>query len=387
MRFAHLVWRNLLRKKARTLFTLLSIAIAFILFAHLSAIGQAFSLGVEVAGADRLMVIHKVSLIQPLPVSYGARLKNIPGVADATHATWFGGKYQDEHEGRFGIFPVVPEEYLRTYPEFVLPEEQKIDWFADRTGAVVGRQTADDFGWKVGDRIPIQGTIFRRTGGNDTWEFTIDGIYHGAKQGVDETLFLIHYDSFNESREALAGKDLVGWYIVRVEDPEHAAEIADRIDVEFANSAAETETSTEKAFVQGFANQIGNIGAILRAVMTAVFFTILMVAGTTMAQSVRERTSELAVLKTLGFSDGRILWFVLQESLLIAGLGGGLGLGLGWLMVQGGDPTGGYLPLFAMPASHVGLGVALIVLLGLTSGLMPALQAMRLRIVTALRST
>ncbi len=233
--------------------------------------------------------------------------------------------------------------------------------------------------------MPIQGTIFRQADGADTWEFDIEGIYDGAERGVDETLFLFHWEYFNEAREF--GRDLVGWYIVRIDDPENAAAIAGRIDSSFANSSYETETTTEKAFVQGFANQIGNIGAILRAVMTAVFFTILLVAGNTMAQSVRERTSELAVLKTLGFSDLKLLCLVLAESICLCAIGGGAGLTLGWLMVQAGDPTGGGLPVFQVRPGDLATGVMLALLLGLGTGAIPAIQAMRLRIVDALRRT
>jgi putative ABC transport system permease protein len=383
MKYLPLVLRNLLRRPLRTLFTLLSITVAFLLFAYLAAIKLAFSMGVDVTGQDRLLAIHKVSLIQPLPLSYLGRIKATPGVVDAAHATWFGGKYQDEHEGRFGIFPVVPEDYLRLYPEFLVPEAQKKAWFANRTGALVGRKTAEDFGWTVGDRVPIQGTIFPRDDGSLTWEFVVEGIYEGAERGVDETAFLLHYEYFNEARTYL--EDMVGWYVVRVEDPAQSAEVARRIDAGFANSSFETETSTEKAFVQGFANQIGNIGAILRAVLTAVFFTILLVAGNTMAQSVRERTNELAVLKTLGFTDGVVLALVLAESLLLSLSAGGIGLGIGWMMVQAGDPTGGGLPVFEFPPRDVLAGAGLALALGLVAGLLPAVQAMRLRIVDALR--
>jgi putative ABC transport system permease protein len=289
-------------------------------------------------------------------------------------------------EGRFAILAVEPEEFLDLYPEFLVPDDQREAWLGNRTGAVVGRKTADDFGWKIGDRIPIQGTIFHKRDGSSTWEFDIVGIYSGAKRGIDETQFFFHWDYFNEARET--GQDLVGWFIVRVDDPDAAATIATRIDTNFANSPYETETSTEKAFVQGFANQIGNIGAILRWVLTAVFFTILLVAGNTMAQSVRERTAEIAVLKTLGYADSLVLLLVLGESLAVALLGGGLGLGIGWTLVQVfGDPTGGGLPVFDVPPQNLLLGAGLAAALGLATGVLPALAAMRLRIVDALRRT
>jgi putative ABC transport system permease protein len=382
MKYLSLVWRNLLRKKVRTIFTLLSVLVAFVLFGYLSAINLAFSLGVDVTGRDRLVVIHKISLIQPLPVSYQDRLEALPGVREAAHATWFGGKYQDK-ENEFPIMAVDPEKFMSLYPEFLVSEEQKKTWLANRTGVMVGRHVAERFAWEIGDRIPIQGTIFRLADGTDTWEFTVDAIYEGATKGVDETQFLIQFDYFNEAREF--GKDLTGWYIVRIEDPENAAAMAKLIDQTFANSFYETKTSTEKVFVEGFAKQIGDIGKILSAVLTAVFVTILLVAGNTMGQSVRERTGELAVLKTLGFSDGRVLGLVLAESLVLSCLGGGLGLALGWLLVQSGDPTNGLLPVFYIPGRDFAVGVGLVLILGLLSGVFPAFQAMRLRIVDALR--
>jgi len=384
MKLLPLVWRNLFRRKVRTIFTLLSVTVAFVLFGILMTIRMAFSLGVEVAGLDRLVLIHKVSLIMPLPLSYQERIRNVNGIEDVTHATWFGGFYQDP-KNFFAQMAVDPEPFLRMYPEYVVPEDQKKAWFSDRVGAIVGKATAARFGWKVGDRVPIQGTIFRQRDGGSTWEFNIDGIYEGDKPGVDNTQFFFHYEFLNEARSW--GEDMVGWYILRVADPDQSVQVGERIDAMFANSPYETKTTTEKAFVQGFANQVGDIGAIMTAVLVAVFFTILLVTGNTMAQSIRERTSELAVLKTLGFSNGLIVMLVLLESTVIAGLGGAAGLGLAWLFVLGGDPTGGLLPAFHLPAGDLALGMVLVFVLGAASGLLPAAQAMRLKIVDALRRT
>jgi len=382
MKLLPLVWKNLFRRKVRTLFTLLSVTVAFVLFGILMTIRMAFSLGVEVAGLDRLVLIHKVSLIMPLPLSYQERIRNVDGIEDVTHASWFGGFYQDP-KNFFAQMAVDPEPFLRMYPEYVLPDDQKQAWFADRTGAIVGKATAARFGWEVGDRVPIQGTIFRQRDGSSTWAFTIDGIYEGDKPGVDNTQFFFHYEFLNEARNW--GEDMVGWYILRVDDPDRSVQVGERIDAMFANSPYETKTTTEKAFVQGFANQVGDIGAIMTAVLVAVFFTILLVTGNTMAQSIRERTSELALLKTLGFSNGLIITLVLLESTAIAVFGGAVGLGLAWLFVQGGDPTGGLLPAFHLPAGDLTLGVVLVFALGATSGLLPAVQAMRLKIVDAMR--
>lgn len=381
MKYLHLVWRSLMRRKVRTIFTALSILIAFVLFGALMALRVAFTMGVDLAGADRLVMIQKVSFIQPLPRAYQGRIATSEGVSDVTHASWFGGIYQ-EPKNFFAQFAVEPEAWLQMYPEYVVPEAQRQAWFANRTGAVVGRALAERFNWKVGDRIPIQPTIFQKSDGT-AWDFVIDGIYDGGAQGTDLTQFFFHYDYLNETR--LFGKDFVGWYVVRVSDPATSDAVATRLDAMFANSPNETKTSTEKAFVQAFASQVGDIGAMLIAILGAVLFTILLVAGNTMGQSIRERTGELAVLKTLGFTDGRLLALVLFESCLLAVLGGGTGLALAWLITQGGDPTGGLLPAFYLRTQDLVLGGVLIVSLGLAAGLLPAWQASRLRIVDALR--
>ncbi len=384
MKFWPLLWGSLRRRKARTVFTLLSILIAFVLFAYLAAVRVAFSAGVDVAGADRLLTTHKVSIIQPLPASYKDEIARVPGVTAVTHATWFGGIYQNPNNGFQGVFqgPIEPEAFLAMYPEFKVPDDQKRAWIEDREGVLVGITTAKRFGWKVGDRVPIQGTFWRKKDGTKVWEFNVRGIYTGGK-GVDTTQFLFHYDYFDEARQF--GQGIVGWYIVRIADPAQTAAVSKKIDALFENSPAETKTVTEKALAQGFADQIGNIGAIIQWILTAVFFTLLLVTGNTIAQSVRERTSELAVLKTIGFTNERTLALVLAESSLLAILGGGLGLALGAMAIAAGDPTGGFLPIFYFPTRDMILGGILVVLLGVVAGILPALQAMRLSIVDALR--
>jgi putative ABC transport system permease protein len=381
MKYLPLLWRSLLRRKVRTIFTLLAVLVAFTLYGFLAAIEAAFGMGVELAGNERLILIHKVSLIQLLPESYLERIRATPGVTDACHQTWFGGVYQDP-KNFFMQSPVDPECMLRMYPEFKLPEAQKKAWFADRQGAVVGRETATKYGWKIGDRIPIQATIWRKKDNSTNWEFNLDGIYDGAEQGTDKTQFFFNYTYFDESR--LFGQGSVGWYVVRIANASKAAQVAQALDAEFANSPAETKTTTEKAFVQAFANQVGNIALIVRSIIAMAFFIILLVTANTMAESVRERTSELAVLKTLGFTDGRVLALVLVESCLIAGVGGLLGLGLSGLIVPR-IPTGNLLPNLYVPTASFGVGLALVLGLGLVAGIFPALRAMRLRIVDALR--
>jgi putative ABC transport system permease protein len=386
MKFFPLIWRNLLRRKFRTVFTVGAIFFAFVLFGVLMALRAAFSIAPEMAGQERLMVIDRISLIQPLPLSYGDRIKQVDGVSDITHANWFGGYYQ-EVRNQFSTMAVDPESWLRVYSkEFELPDDQKKAWLADRTGAIVGIDTARKYGFKVGQRIPIQGTIYHRPD-NGPWEFTIDGIYDSKLKGTDKTNLFFHYDFLNESvRSQSSFKDQVGWYVISLRDPDQAVQMASKVDALFANSPVETKTDTEKAFVSGFAKQIGDIGSIMTSIVAMAMFTILLVAGNTMAQAIRERTNELAVLKTLGFGNGRVLGMVLIESTLIAVLGGGLGLLLAYIAVTvGGDPTNGLLPAFYLPTPAMITGIVLVVALGLASGALPAWQAGRLRIVDALR--
>jgi len=383
VKYLHLVWTNLKRKKLRTSLTLLSILVAFILFGFLSAIKQALVGGVEMAGADRLIVRHKVSIIQLLPESYKARMERIPGVVLATHQTWFGGIYQDP-KNFFMQNPVVPEEFLEMYPEFILPPDQKKAWEVTRTGAIVGRSTAERFHWKIGDKVPLQSSIWSQQDGSRNWTFDIVGIYDGAKKGTDTTAMFFRYDYFDEARRGW-GKGKVGWFTIRVKDPSRAAEVAKLVDEEFENSDAETKTEPEGAFIQAWASQLGNVVLIVAAILGAVFFTILLVTGNTMAQAVRERTGELGVLKAIGFSNGQIMALVLAESCLLTVLGGVLGLGLAWLMISRGDPTSGLLPMFFLPTRDLFTGLGISIGLGLVTGIFPALLAMRLRVADALR--
>jgi len=383
MKFIPLIWKNIWRRKFRTTFTLLSIFIAFVLFGILMTIRYSFSFGVEIAGADRLVLIHKVSLIMPLPVSYQARLQQTSGVQVASHQTWFGGIYQDP-SNFFANIAVEPEPFLKIYPEFIVPPAQVEAWRNDRQGAIIGRDLAERFGWKIGDRVPLTATIWLPKNGGTTWEFNVVGIYDGG-DGVDKTQMFFRYDYLDENR--IQGEGQVGWYVVKIADPAQAVDLGHTFDEMFANSSAETKTTTEKGFVEGFAKQIGDIGSIMIAISSTVLFMFGLVAASTMAQSVRERTSELAVLKTLGFSDSGILGLVLTESLFIALTGGLLGLGLAWLFVQNGDPTNGMLPIFVLPTRDVLIGIGLMVLMGVLAGVMPAVAAMRLKITDALRRT
>jgi putative ABC transport system permease protein len=386
VKFFPLIWRSLLRRKLRTVFTLLSIVVAFTLFGVLMAIRTAFSAGITVTGAERLIMLDKVSLINALPLRYRAQIGSTPGVADVSHANWFGGIYQDPRND-FANMAVEPESWLRVHPEFVVADDEKRAWLADRTGAMVGVETARRFGWRVGDRVPLQGTIYRRPDGRP-WEFTIDAIYDSAEGTADRTQLFFHQAYLNETLPPGAyGKDEVTYYVIKVADPRASVAVAARLDEVFAGSTPQTRTATEKAFVSSFANQVGDIGAIMLAIAGAVLFAILMVTGNTMAEATRERTSEFAVLKTLGFGDGRIFALVLAESCLIAIAGGAAGLGLAMAGIAVvGDPTSGMLPPIHLPAGEVMRALLLILSLGVIAGLLPALQAQRLRIVDALRS-
>lgn len=383
MKFLPLVWRNLLRRKVRTVFTILSIFVAFVLFGFLMSVRAAFSMGVDLAGVDRLMVLNKTTIIQPLPYSYADQIRRLEGVTHITHANWFGAYYQ-EPKNQFANMAVDAASWLEMYPEFELPEDQKKAFLADRTSAIVGADTARRFGWNVGDRVPLQATIFRRSDGA-AWEFNIAGIYDSPVKGTDKTQLFFHWQLLDEMFRNTSFGGQVGWYVIRVDDPEKSPEIARKIDAMFANSSAETKTDTEKAFVAGFAKQIGNISLITQLIATAAILLILLVAANTMAQSIRERTNELAVLKTLGFGDGKVLAMVLLESCAIALIGGATGLLVAWVLILGGDPTGGFLPLFFFPVRDLILGGVFVLLLGLVAGAFPAWQAGRLRIVDALR--
>jgi len=382
MKYFRLIWKNAWRKKIRTSLTILSVFVAFLLFALLSAIGFAFRGGVDVADAERLIVLDKISLINPLPMSYMNRIAATEGVESVTHASWFGGFYQDPRN-QFGQFPVDPQSYFDMYSEFDIPAEQLEAFKSNRTGAVVGRELADTYGWKIGDRIPLQATIWTKADGGRTWEFDLEGIFSTDDARGSTALMLFQYDYFEEARAFAKGT--VGWYILRVAKGADPVRVASAIDLQFANSPSETETSTEAAFAQSFTKQFGNIALIVTLILGAVFFTLLLVSGNTMSQSVRERISELAVLKTLGFGDRTVLGIVLSESILIMLLGGLLGLGLGWLVVQGlAKQMGAFLPgVFLSPAAIAG-GVGMMIGAGILAGIFPALKAMRLSIIEAL---
>jgi putative ABC transport system permease protein len=377
MKFVPLIIANLFRKKLRTTLTIGSFAVALFLFGLLAVVRVAFSGGVDLAGADRLVVINKVSLIQPLPISYRDEILRIPGVKYVTYDSWFGGVYQDERNF-FAQFAIDPDNQRLVFNEMAVPEDQWKAFVEDREGAIVGSETAKRFKWKIGDRIPLRAPIY---GG--TWEFNIRGIYHGTREGDDNTQFWLQSKYLDERRQF--GKGQVGWYTVKVQNPDDSPRIAKAIDAMYANAPFETKTDSEKAFASSFAKQAGNIEFLIMAIGGVVFFTLLLVTGNTMAISVRERVGELAVLKALGFSDRFLLLLVLGESVLISTVGGVIGLAVCKLLTMSGDPTRGMLQSFVLKPEAILAGIATAIAVGVIAGILPALSAMHLRVVDALR--
>ena len=384
MSWISLTWANLTRRKLRLVFTLLSIILAFLMFGMLDALRTSLSMSVNLTGADRLIALSKVSIIDSFPVSHYEKTRAVEGVASVVHLNWFGGVYK-EGTMQIPVFPMNVEEFFNVYPEVKITPEEFAAWKADRQGIVVGKVLAERYGWKKGDRIPIKSSIFRKTNNSDTWEFNVVAIYTVENSaGWDNQSAMFHYDYYNESLQF--GRNEIGWMTIKVKDPDQSEAIAKRIDAVFANSADETKTGTEKAFTKQFMEQIGSIGKILISVVFAVFFTMLLVTANTMAQSVRERTNEIGVLKTLGFSAGAILRLVIGEALFLTIVGGLIGFGLAYLAVGGLQPTmKTYFPIFEIDSSTIITALVLMIALGVITGLWPAVSAMRLKITDALR--
>ncbi|HXN54082.1 MAG TPA: FtsX-like permease family protein [Candidatus Acidoferrum sp.] len=381
MKFRGLIFANLFRKKLRLILTIGSFAVALFLFAFLAVVRGAFNRGADIAGADRLVVINRISIIQPLPLSYRDKILRIPGVKAVTHNNWFGGVYQEE-KNFFPQFVIDIENQRQVISELKVRDDQWNAFVKDRQGAIVGAKTAKRFGWKIGDRIPIKNSLF---GGGPTWDFNIDGIYNSERAGGDESQFWFQWDYFEE-RMPQSFKGNVGWYVIKLDNPDYAVSVAKAIDEMAANSSFETKTETESAFAAGWVKQFGNIQFLIMTIGTVVFFTLLLVTGNTMAISVRERVSELAVLKAIGFTDRSVLFFVLAEALTIALVGGLLGLGLASLAVPAlGAALNGLLPTLILSKAILAMGLGLAVLVGGISGLLPGIGAMRMRVVNALR--
>ena len=385
MKYLHLIWAALFRRKARTLLTLVSIIAAFLLFGMLDAVRTSFNeAGQSANGAQRLQTGSKLSFIQTLPQSLEAQIAQVPGVKMVTYANWFGGAYQDPHNQVFS-FAVEPN-YIDLYPEIEVSAAERKAFDDTRTGILIGEKLAQRFNWKVGDKIPLQSTIFPNRQGSKNWTFDIVGIMHSKDKktgGFYDQMLLLHWKYFDETTPFNRGT--VGWYVTRVADVNQADRVAKAIDAISANSDHETRTQTEQAATANWMKQLADIGLIVGSIMGAVFFTLLLLSGNTMMQAVRERTSELAVLKTIGFSNRSVLAIVLAESVLLLLIGGVIGLGLATLIIPAVSAgSGGMLNLPIVGASSWMLGLLLMVASGLLVGALPALRAMRLNIVDAL---
>lgn len=384
MKYLHLVVGALFRRKTRTIFTLLSVLAAFLLFGLLDSVRSAFaSAGNDVAGVDRLVVFSRISFTLSLPKSLQERIAAVPGVSQVTYANWFGGIYQDPKN--FFANEAVAQNFLDLYPEWQLSAAERAAFRNTRTGAVVGERLAERFHWKLGDKIPLQATIFPQKGGSNTWTLDLVGIFHeaDAKQKAQEDVLYFNWDYFDEARAF--GNGNIGWYIVKLADRETAGRVAQAIDALSVNSDHETKTQTEQASRVNFVSQFGDIELIVGAIMSAVFFTLVLLTGNTMAQAVRERIPEFAVLKTIGFSNRSVLLLVLAESVALIALGGALGLALAGLAVSALTlALGGSLPLLPVGGEIWLRGLVLMILIGLLVGVLPALRGMRLRIVDAL---
>ena len=328
MKYLHLIWASLFRRKTRTILTLVSIVAAFLLFGLLDAVRTSFAeAGQSANGAQRLQTGSRLSFIQALPQSLQARMEQVPGVKTVTYANWFGGAYQDPHNQVFS-FAVAPN-YLDLYPEMSVSDAERKAFADTRTGLLVGEGLMRRFNWKVGDRIPMQSTIFPDRSGSKNWVFDISGVIHSTDKkaaGFFDQMMLLHWTYFDDTTPYNRGQ--VGWYVTRVTDVNQADRVAKAIDALSANSDHETKTMTEQAATANWMKQIADIGLIVTSIMGAVFFTLMLLSGNTMMQAVRERTSELAVLKTIGFSSTSVLAMVLAESVLLLVLGGVIGIGL-----------------------------------------------------------
>jgi putative ABC transport system permease protein len=378
-----LIRKNLFRKKLRAILMLFSILIAFLIFGVLAGFERAFNAGEDVAAADRLMVVNKINFTQPLPIAYVNRVRAIGGVRQVTHFNWFGGYYQ-EPKNFLIVMAVEPESYLQVYQDQIeVAADARQAFSRERTGVLVGEAMLKKWGWKLGDRVPIMSNIFTQKNGSRTWDFTIVGTFLPRKPNVDTNFMVLQYEYFNETQNL--GRDLIGWMALNTSSPSENDRVAKAIDQMFANSLYETSTDTEKAFNKAFAAQLGNIALIVALVVGAAFATILMIVGNTMVMAVRERTREIGVLKTLGFSGGRIVRLILGEAVLLALLGGLPGIALAALFAAAMETSvGNFVPGFAVTPGIALNAVLLMLGFGLATGLIPAITGMRLKIATAL---
>ncbi len=381
MRFFPMLRANLLRSKKRTFFTIASVALALFLFASLRTVVTTLKANAEFGSARRLVTTNSTGFVLPLPLAYANRLQAVPGVQSVTWANWFGGKYGDGKQF-FATFAIAAETYLPMYPEMVIPADQKAAFLQDRAGALVGQHLLTMFGWKVGQNVTLQGTIFP-----GDWTFTIRGVYTPTDKSISEDAMMFHYEYLDEYMKKTGPGGLAGWYIVEIDHPDHAAQVGTAIDAMFRSSPDPTKTGTEKAFNASFATMWGNVSLLMNTIGMAVVFAILLVTANAMMMSARERIREVAVLKTIGFSDARLFGLVMLEAGLITSIGALIGLGGAKLLYRATNFSAmGFLPGFDVSGSTLLSGVAIALVLMVASGFAPAWRAARLPVVTALRS-
>ena len=383
MKFLGLILRNMTHSRRRTILTVLSIGVALFLVTTLRTVITAFNAAVEVADETRLIVRRSTSLVFPLPLSYRDRISAVDGVTGVTWANWFGGQYQ-EPKNFFAKFAVDVDTYFDLYPELLVPPDQMAAFKADQAGCIVGSGLAKTYGFKVGDTVPIVGDIYPYPDGNE-WRFNVRAIYEPAERDVDANTFYFNWDYLNQT---MGDRGIVGIYIVKLANAGQAAAVSERIDGMFANSPYETKTETEAAFQAGFVSMMGNIGFLVSVIGAAIVFAIALVTFNTMMMAARERTKEIAVMKTVGFTDGAVLGLIVAEATIISLLGGLLGIGLATLLWNGMNSNlGGFVPSFTVKPATVLIGLVLALAMGILSGLIPAVQAARLPIARALRET
>ena len=382
-KYLPLLWGGMMRKPVRISLTFASLAIAFLLFGVLEAVRTSLLGGAELAGKDRIVTWHKVSRMKNLPVNYVARIAALDGVVAVSPHIWLGGIFMEDRN-QVLAYIVDAKTFGDVYTEYRVPEPQRVRWIAERDSAIVGSAIAERFGWKIGDRIPMRSNLRTRADGSTVWPLTIAGIYHA--ENTENVNVYLHYDYFNESQTS--ERDSVGWIVTRVADATRSLEIAAQIDKEFANSGAESETVTESADAQSLAAQLKSVGRLITAIVVAVFGSMLLVAANTMANSVRERSNEIGVLKTLGFSQSKVLGMIFLESLLLVALAALCGLALANVAVQVlSGAVVQYFPFLQVPAATYSASVVLVVLFAALAALLPCVYAARLQIVAAFRVT
>ena len=381
-----LIRKNLFRKPLRTVLLTVSIFMAFLIFGMLTSLNVALNQAAESgSSAERLIVSNKINFTQPMPIAYVNRIAAIPAVTGVTHSSWFGAYYQDQRKSRFVGFAVDPETYLDLYANDVrLTAAERKSFIAERTGVIVGKALADQYGWKVGQTVPISSNIYVKADGRRSWDMKISGIFTGAKPTDSTTALYFHYDYINET--TTFGRDQIGNVAVRTASPDMNDRVAKSIDATFANSPAETSTVDEKTFARAFLKQAGDLNFIVSMVVAAAFAAILMIVSTTLVSAMRERTKEIGVMKTLGFSSPRVLRMVLGEALMLSTLGAVLGLGVSAIVLKGlaKSPAGTQFGDLSLPPLVAVAGLLLALTLGLVTGAIPAISALRMSIVDAL---